>query len=131
MDQVAFIEWDELLAIHRDQLEKYGGQDGFIDEGVVKSALFRPQFIAQYEAEADLADMAAGYLYALTTTQGFSDGNKRTGAVAAEYFLNKNGWETRFHPKLMYAISMMVARTEIDEEALAEFIRYALIEVTD
>ena len=66
MDQIAFIEWDEIQAIHRP-LEKYGGRDGFIDEGLVRAALARPKFIARYQDSADLANLAAGYLYALTT----------------------------------------------------------------
>ncbi len=48
IDNIVFLDWDELITIHQDQLERYGGQDGFIDEGVVRSAMARPQFSAQY-----------------------------------------------------------------------------------
>jgi len=44
----SYITWDELLELHRTQLELYGGQDGFVDEGVVRSVMARPQFTAQY-----------------------------------------------------------------------------------
>ena len=61
----SYITWDELLELHRTQLELYGGQDGFVDEGVVRSVMARPQFTAQYNSEADLADLAADYITAL------------------------------------------------------------------
>ena len=82
MKDLCFVEWDELLATHRSQLEPHGGQDGFIDEGVVRSAMARAQFTAQYDPDADLADLAAEYFYGLATTQGFCDGNKRVALVS-------------------------------------------------
>lgn len=74
----------------------------------------RPQFKAKYEEDADLAVLAAAYLYALTTTQGFSDGNKRTAVAVTYYFLNKNGWELTLKSKLLYEFAMLVAKTSID-----------------
>ena len=46
MEGLEFITWEELLEEHRNQLRLYGGQDGFIDEGVVRSAMNRAQFSA-------------------------------------------------------------------------------------
>ncbi len=41
---VEFVSWDEVIELHRHQLAMYGGQEGFIDESVVHSALNRPKF---------------------------------------------------------------------------------------
>ena len=123
MDNVTFLEWEELLLLHEDQLRRYGGQAGFIDENVVRSVMARAKFTAQYVADADLADLAADYLFGFATTQGFLDGNKRTALVATERFLAKNGWETHLTWKLMYLVAMAVARGELDREGLAEILR--------
>jgi death-on-curing protein len=118
-----FLEWDELIQLHEDELRRYGGQAGFIDENAVRSVFARPQFTAQYVQDADLADLAADYLYGFCTTQGFSDGNKRTAFVAAERFLRLNDWRTTFSYQLMYLITMAVARNELDRDDLAEILR--------
>ncbi len=131
MENVAFLEWEELLLLHRDQLRLYGGQDGFIDENTVRSVMARAQFTAQYETDADLADLAADYMFGFATTQGFMDGNKRTALVAAERFLAQNGWETILTSKLMYLVAIAVARNELDREGLAEILRTHMEELAD
>jgi len=123
MDNVEFLDWDELLILHEDQLRRYGGQAGFIDENTVRSVMARAQFTAQYDPDADLADLAADYMFGFATTQGFMDGNKRTALVAAERFLAKNGWETVLTWKLMYLVAIAVARGELDRDGLAEILR--------
>ena len=45
----------EVLAIHLDQIDRYGGSDGLRDPGSLEAALFRPQ-TGYY---ADLIDQAA------------------------------------------------------------------------
>ena len=62
LNALVFIEWEELQLLHREELGKYGGQDGFIDANVVRSAMARPHFTAQYVEDADLADLAADYM---------------------------------------------------------------------
>jgi death-on-curing protein len=116
MDFLQFVEWDELLTLHEQQLALYGGAQGFVDENSVRSVMSRPQFTSQYVPEADLADLAADYLFGFATTQGFSDGNKRTAVVAAERFLGKNGWRTFMSARLMYLVASAVARGELDRD---------------
>jgi death-on-curing protein len=118
-----FINWEDLLVLHEEQLHAYGGQNGFIDEGAVRSALSRPQFTAQYNPVADVADLAADYLFGLATTQGFLDGNKRTAVVACLYFLMINGWDVTFTDKLMYVVAIAVAKGDLDRDGLAEILR--------
>jgi death on curing protein len=123
MDEIEFITWEELLNGHVDQLRRYGGRDGFVDENTVRAAMARPQFKAKYEEDADLADLAAAYLYALSTTQGFVDGNKRSGVVASTVFLRKNGWKPTISDEIMYIISIAVSCAQVDEEMLARIFR--------
>ena len=80
-----------LLAIHAQQIERYGGAHGVMDENVVLSALARPINRWSYDSNVDLADLAAAYLVGFARSQGFSDGNKRTGLACALVFLALNG----------------------------------------
>ena len=38
-----YIQIEDVLAIHSDQIERYGGSQGLRDPGLLEAALFRPQ----------------------------------------------------------------------------------------
>ena len=77
----------EVLAIHADQIERYGGTQGLRDAGLLEAALFRPQ-TGYY---ADLIGQAAAFWESLTRNHAFVDGNKRIGFAATYTFLAING----------------------------------------
>lgn len=81
----------ELLAIHEDQIKRYGGIDGIRDPGLLEAALFRPQ-TGYYE---DLIEEAAALWESLAQNHPFLDGNKRVAFAATYTFLAINGlWIT-------------------------------------
>src|SRR6202047_1222884 len=77
----------EVLAIHEDQIERYGGSQGVRDHGLLEAALFRPQ-TGYY---ADLIEEAAALWESLGQNHPFIDGNKRTAFAATYTFLAING----------------------------------------
>src|ERR1700687_180556 len=77
----------EALAIHDDQIERYGGSPGIRDPGLLEAALYRPQ-TGYY---ADLVEEAAALWESLAQTHPFLDGNKRTAFAATYTFLAING----------------------------------------
>jgi death on curing protein len=77
----------EVLAIHADQIERYGGTQGVRDQGLLESALYRPQ-TGYY---ADLIEEAAALWESLAQNHPFIDGNKRTAFAATYTFLAING----------------------------------------
>jgi death-on-curing protein len=87
-----FLTLDEILEIHHDQIERYGGLSGVRDLGLLQSALGMPQagFGDQYLHENIFA-MAAAYMFHIIQNHPFIDGNKRTGLAAALVFLELNG----------------------------------------
>ena len=76
----------EVLAIHADQIQRYGGSHGLRDQGLLESALFRPQ-TGYY---ADLIEEAAALWESLAQNHAFIDGNKRTAFAATYTFLAIN-----------------------------------------
>lgn len=82
-----FLTLAEVLAIHADQIERYGGSPGVRDAGLLESALYRPQ-TGYY---ADLIEEAAALWESLSQNRPFLDGNKRTAFAAAYTFLAING----------------------------------------
>jgi death on curing protein len=77
----------EVLAIHEDQIARYGGAHGVRDPGLLEAALYRPQ-TGYY---ADLIDEAAALWESLSQNHPFIDGNKRTGFAVMYTFLVING----------------------------------------
>src|SRR6476619_778332 len=77
----------EVLAMHNDQVERYGGSHGVRDPGLLEAALYRPQ-TGYY---TDLIEEAAALWESLSQNHAFIDGNKRTAFAAMYTFLAING----------------------------------------
>ena len=60
MDPIEFLTDDDIFEIHADQLQRYGGRAGVIDNNAVLSAAgsAQAQMFGQYLNE-DIAEMAA------------------------------------------------------------------------
>ena len=82
-----YIRVEDILAIHADQIERYGGAEGIRDPGLLEAALFRPQ-TGYYPT---LIDEAAALWESLSQNHPFIDGNKRTAFAATYVFLAING----------------------------------------
>ncbi len=80
-----------VIAIHNEQMAQHGGLEGTRDEGLLHSALARPQNLSAYE-DASLSKCAAAYAFGITRNHPFNDGNKRAGFVVAITFLLLNGY---------------------------------------
>jgi death on curing protein len=79
---------DEVLAIHADQIRRYGGRAGVRDRGLLSSALALPR--ASFEGvrlHASVPEMAAAYLFHIAQNLPFVDGNKRVALASALAFL--------------------------------------------
>lgn len=77
----------EVLAIHADQIDRYGGAQGVRDRGLLEAALYRPQ-TGYY---ADLIEEAAALWESLAQNHPFIDGNKRAAFAVTYTFLVING----------------------------------------
>lgn len=115
-----------LLALHAQQIERFGGAHGVIDQHVVLSALARPRHRWGYDENADLAELAAAYLVDFARSQGFRDGNKRTGLSTALVFLGLNGVMLDVPPGELYALTMAIATGQGDDDMAAAYLRRCL-----
>lgn len=86
--KVLHLTTDEVLSIHIRLIERFGGNEGVRDPGLIESALYRPQS-GYYE---DLPTMAAALFESLIMNHPFVDGNKRVAFFATDVFLRLNGW---------------------------------------
>ena len=88
----------EVLAIHHDQIKRYGGAHGVRDFGLLEAALYRPQ-TGYYE---DLIEEAAALWESLAMNHPFVDGNKRVAVAAMITFLAINGYAIKPDSREIY-----------------------------
>jgi death-on-curing protein len=119
-----FLSLAEVLEIHRDQIERYGGHTGLRDLGLLQSALAMPAagFGGRY-LHSDLVEMAAAYLFHIVQNHPFIDGNKRTGTVAAIVFLSMNDFELEADEIQLEKLVFDVAKGKAGKNAIADFLR--------
>ena len=122
MNSVRWIAKATILKVHSAQLAEHGGISGVRDDGLLESALARPELKAQY-GEADLALLAAAYAYGIARNHPFLDGNKRTAYVAMELFLLKNGMLLVSNDEDSVITFLKLAAGELSEDELAAWIR--------
>lgn len=119
-----FLNWDEVLAQHAEQLRRYGGTAGLRDEGLLRSALAQPEagFGGQW-LHTDLSSMAAAYAFHLAQNHPFVDGNKRVGASCALLFLALNGQRLAAPAGTLANIILAVASGTAGKDELAAWLR--------
>ncbi len=106
------------------KISEHGGGVGLRDEGLLASALARPQNLLAYaQPRPDLADIAAAHAYGIARDHPFVDGNKRTSLVAARAFLLLNGVNLEASQDEKYLIFLSLAQGTLTEEQLADWIR--------
>ncbi len=119
-----FLDKDEVLLIHADQIERYGGALGVRDNGLLESAIAQPQatFGGQW-LHPTLFEMASAYLFHLVENHPFLDGNKRVGTAAAIVFLKINGLNIQVTDEEMTNFVLEIAQGRTNKSAIAEFLR--------
>ena len=92
MSEPAWITVEETLAFHSVLIANFGGSDGIRDEGKLLAALNRPKQQFFYEKRS-LIELTTTYASGVVKSQPFIDGNKRTGLLLCQLFLETNGYK--------------------------------------
>ena len=124
MSDPVFLDVEDVLLMHEEQLAVYGGAAGVRDAALLESAIGMPRATAGAEfAHEDLFAMAAAYAFHIAQNQPFVDGDKRTGLLAAIVFLDLNGVAIRDPGGQLYAAMIAVAERRMDKTGLAGTVR--------
>ena len=118
-----FLTVEEVLAIHARLIERFGGESGVRDLGLLESALYRPQ-TGYYR---DLSEQAAALFESLLMNHPFVDGNKRVAFFCTDVFLRLNGWKLLVDPQKAHRTLIGLLETnQADFDHLLEWIRSGL-----
>ena len=121
---IRFLPIEAALTIHADLLQRYGGQPGLRDRGLLESALAQPKMtFARKHVHKTIFDMAAAYGFHVCKNHPFVDGNKRVSLVLMDIFLQKNGWEIVAHEEETYSMVMELASGKFTKPQLAHWLK--------
>ena len=122
--EITFLSLDEVVAVHNEQIRRFGGSFGIRDHGLLEAAVNMPQatFGGQFLHE-DLQSMAASYLFHLVANHPFIDGNKRVGAAPADVFLGMNGWRLTADQDTYADFVLDIAASRREKKDALEFFR--------
>lgn len=122
MTACVWIDEREALILHDRLLVLHGGASGVRDEGLLKSALARPQQHAAYADAPDIVQLAAVYTAGIVKNHPFIDGNKRTGFVLGVLFLELNGFHFTATQEDAANAVLALAAGRMDEQGYAIFL---------
>jgi death-on-curing protein len=119
-----FLFYEVIDLLHATALAEYGGPEGIRDEDVLYASIDRAENKFYYSDDApDLFDLAAAYAFSFARNHPFVDGNKRTAWASCVSFLNINGVGISVPDEEKESQVMMLANSEIDEIAFANWLR--------
>jgi len=121
--RIYFLNYEDLIEIHSDQIHRYGGKEGIRDKGLLLSAISQPSatFEGQYLHPA-IFDKAAAYLFHICQNHPFIDGNKRVAMTSSLMFLAINEYDFDFHEEKLEALVRSVSQGKCQKDQISKFL---------
>ena len=123
MGEPQWLRLGELLQLHDELVALTGGVPGLRDQGLLESALARPENRFAYEGVDDICELAATYAVAVAKNHPFADGNKRAAFMAMTLFLEINGRTLTANEDDATGVMLEVAGSTLGVEELSEWVK--------
>ena len=122
MKAPVWVRRDVVLAVQEMLLAEHGGAAGIRDEGMLDSALGRPENLFA-SGKPTVFELAAAYAFGLAKNHPFIDGNKRIGFATGILFLELNGYVFTATEVDAVLKTLALAASEMTEAAYATWIK--------
>ena len=124
MAETIFLKLEEVIAIHHDQIKRYGGSHGIHDLNLLISAISRPQAtFAGEDLYPNVFLKASELMHSLILNHSFIDGNKRTAVISSARFLYINGYKLNVTKKDLIKITLDVESKKTDIAQLSYWLK--------
>ncbi|MBI2315178.1 type II toxin-antitoxin system death-on-curing family toxin [Candidatus Daviesbacteria bacterium] len=124
MTKIVYLTLDEVLAIHYEEVERFGGSHGVRSLDLLDSALHRPQ--ASFMGEdlyPSLFHKAAALMHSILLNHPFIDANKRTSTVSMAYFLHLNGYNIKIGQEELVEFALKVESKQLNLEQISKWLK--------
>lgn len=114
---------DQILMLHHQLIERYGGSHGIRDEGMLDSALSAPfQSFGETDFYPTTQEKAVRLAYGLVMNHPFHDGNKRIGALAMLTMLDLNHISLKTNSAELTEVFLQLASGVLKEKDLLAWV---------
>lgn len=124
MPKTIFLTLEQVIIIHDDQIQRYGGSHGIASLPLLESAIMRPQ--SSFDGKdlySSLFNKAAAMMHSIIMNHAFVDGNKRTGTVSVIIFLELNGYRLKVEQKDLVNAALKVRHKKWDFDELSSWLK--------
>ncbi len=121
---IEYLSLEEILRLHFQVIEDYGGSHGVRDEGRLISVIDAPRLeVFGVEQYPSIYEKAAVYLRNIIGDHSFTDGNKRTAVTVSGVFLARNGIRLTTSPKELEDFTIRIAVEHLEIPKIADWIK--------
>lgn len=122
-----YITLEEVLAIHFDQIERYGGSHGVRSLDLLLSSIARPQAsFGGSDLYKNIYEKGASIVHSIILNHPFVDGNKRTAITSLARFLHINGFGLNATNEQIVKFMLKVATDSVSQLDISNWIeRYS------
>lgn len=100
---------EQILLIHEDQIDRYGGSHGLRDIALLESAVYRSQAtFGGVDLYPSIFEKAGALVHSLLLNHPFIDGNKRTAMASMLVFLDINGYSFSISQKKLVIAALSI-----------------------
>lgn len=112
------------MAIHHDQIERYGGSHGIRDLALLESAVQRPRssFMGE-DLYPDIFDKAAALIHSILLNHPFLDGNKRTSMASGAALLFLNGYELKVDQEEFVDVALAIESKKMNLAQISKWLK--------
>lgn len=131
MAKTIYLTLDEVLVIHYEEVEKFGGSHGIRALDLLDSALHRPQasFMGD-DLYPTMFHKAAALMQSILLNHPFIDANKRTATVSTAYFLHINGYDIKTSQKDLVDFALKIESKQMDLEQIADWLKEYSVKIS-
>lgn len=126
-----YLTVENILRLHQHVIKQSGGDAGLLKYAALESAVAQPQMtFGGQELYPDLVSKASALGFFIISNHAFVDGNKRTGLMAMELFLLKNGKEIEADIDAYERIILRIASGQMNREQFEVWVRKHIVDST-
>lgn len=120
---MTYLHPKQVVYLYQQMIAQTGGTAGLRDEGLLESAVYRPQAsFGGHELYPDLFSKTAALGHSLITNHPFVDGNKRVGFEAMRLMLRLNGQDLRASVEAKFRFVMEIAKGTMTEQGITDWL---------
>ena len=119
-----YLHLRQVLYLYQQIIVQSGGSLGLRDEGLLESAVHRPQAsFGGHDLYPDLFSKTAALGHSIVHNHPFIDGNKRIGYEAMRLMLRLNGFDMHASVDTAFDFVMGITAGKLTEQAIADWLK--------